>query len=208
MHRDYRLVLVVGFLVGWLVLVPAKNLGYALSAPLVTGSVVGFTLFAPLALWILKRLARSWDVLERFGKFAAVGTLNSLIDIAVLNALIGVTGIVVGWWFVGFKCVSFVVAKVNSYFWNKFWTFESRTKVSIKEYLTFTAFTLVGAGINIGVASILVNVVGSPAGMDPKWWVNISAVIAIFIGLTWNFLTYGKAVFKEEDRGEKIEDRG
>lgn len=201
MHKDYRLVLVVGFLVGWLVLVPAKNLGYVLSAPLVAGSVAGFTLFAPLAFWILKYLARFWNVLERFGKFAAVGTLNSLIDIAVLNALIGATGIVAGWWFVGFKCVSFVVAKVNSYFWNKFWTFESRTRVSMKEYLAFTAFTLVGAGINIGVASVLVSVVGSPAGMDPKWWANVSTVIAIFAGLLWNFVSYGKSVFKEEERG-------
>ncbi|MFH1193196.1 MAG: GtrA family protein [Candidatus Jorgensenbacteria bacterium] len=197
MAKDYRLVAVIGFLVGWLVLVPAKNLGYSLSAPLVAGSVIGFTLFAPFALWILKYLARFWSIFERFGKFSAVGTLNSLIDLAVLNALMGSTGIVAGWWFVGFKCASFVVAKANSYFWNKFWTFESRTKVSIKEYLAFTMLTLVGAGINISVASILVNVVGSPAGMDPKWWANVSTVIAIFAGLLWNFVSYGKTVFKE-----------
>jgi putative flippase GtrA len=196
--KDYRLVMVVGFLVGWLILVPAANLGYRITLPFVLGSVMLFSLFAPLAFFVLRCLSRWWGIFEQFGKFAAVGTLNSLIDLAVLNFLIFLTGVTAGWYFTLFKAVSFVVAKANSYFWNKFWTFGSTTKVCIKEYLSFTAFTLVGAAINVGVASLLVNVFGNPAGISPKWWANISTVIAMLVGLLWNFTSYKKAVFKEQ----------
>lgn len=197
MIKDFRLVTIIGFLVGWLVLVPAANLGYRVTLPLAAGSVVFFSLFAPFALFILKLLSRRWRIFEQFGKFAAVGTLNALIDLAVLNFLILISGFAAGWYYVLFKAASFVIASTNSYLWNKFWTFGSRTKASLKEFLAFIAFTLVGTAINVGVASLLVNAVGAPAGIGLKWWANISAVIAIFAGLLWNFTSYRKVVFRE-----------
>lgn len=196
MPRDYRFVLVIGFLVGWLVLIPAVNVGYPVTVPLAAASVIGFTLFAPFALFILKQLGRVWPVFEQFGKFAAVGTLNTLLDLGALNALIFITGLARGAPFVGFKAVSFLVASTNSYFWNKFWTFESKAPIALGEYTRFLLFTLVGTFLNVGVASLIVNVLGAPAGVGEKLWANAGALIAVFTSFLWNFLAYRKIVFK------------
>ncbi|MEK7512925.1 MAG: GtrA family protein [Patescibacteria group bacterium] len=197
-RRDFYLVTLIGFIVGWLVLVPVKNgFGVAFTVPLVVGSVVGFSAFAPLALFLLKLLSRRWRVFEQFGKFAAVGTLNTLLDLSVLNGLIALSGIASGVGFAGFKALSFIVGTTNSYFWNKFWTFESRMPVTAREYLRFATFTLIGTIINVSVASFVVNVVDAPEGMSPKLWANVGALIAVAASFLWNFLSYRLVVFKQ-----------
>lgn len=197
--RDYQLVTIIGFLVGWLVLIPAKNLDFSLTPLAIVASVLGFTILGPVALFVLKALGKIWSVFEQFGKFAAVGTLNTLLDLGVLNLLILITGYFNGSYYVGFKAISFVIATTNSYFWNKFWTFGSKMPASFKEYFRFGIFTLVGALINVGVASLIVNVISIPAGIDPKLWANLGALIAVFVGMLWNFLSYKKLVFKPQE---------
>ena len=196
LNRDYRLVAIIGFLVGILALIPLKNIGIAISFPLFFVSVVGFTFFAPLSFFILKLLSNYWPIFEQFSKFAAVGALNSLINLSVLNILIFFTNITEGIYFSGFASVAFIVSKINSYLWNKFWTFESKTKITIKEYIHFSIFTLAGLLLNVGIISLLVSWVGAPHGISPRVWVNISAIAAIIAIMAWNFLTYKKIVFK------------
>jgi len=194
--RDYALVMVIGSCVGLLVLLPAKNIGVSVSLLAAVLSAVGFTLFAPIALFVLKTLGKRVPILEQFGKFAAVGTLNTLIDLGILNALMIGTGIVSGVGFSAFKAISFVGGTTNSYFWNKFWTFQNTLPVSLSQYVRFLLFTLVGTGINVGVASVLVNVVGAPSGISATLWANIGAIIAVFVAMMWNFVSYRKIVFK------------
>ena len=199
--KDYYLVSIIGFLVGLLVLLPATNLGLKITFTLALASVLGFTVFAPIALWILKKLSRLWAVFDQFGKFAAVGTLNTLLDLGVLNLLMFLTGLYSGLPYVGFKATSFIVGTTNSYFWNKLWTFQNKMPVTLAEYLRFGIFTLVGALINVSVASVIVNVIGAPTGMDPKLWANLGALIAVFAAFLWNFLSYRNIVFKTKTPG-------
>jgi len=86
--KDYYLVTLIGFLVGFLVLLPLASAGVKITIFIVLVSVMGFSLFAPLALWWLKILSRFFPVLEQIGKFAAVGVLNTVLDFGVLNLLI------------------------------------------------------------------------------------------------------------------------
>lgn len=204
MKKDFYLVTIVGFLVGWLVLLPAKNLGMILSPGLISISVVGFSAFAPMALFTLKKLSHFWPVLDQFGKFAAVGTLNTLLDLGILNLLMSLSGFYAGISYVGFKAVSFILGTTNSYFWNKLWTFESKLPVTFSEYLRFGIFTFVGILINVGVASLIVNLVGAPDGFNPKVWANVGAVIAVLSAMFWNFLSYRNVVFKKRNVGELI----
>lgn len=197
--RDFYLVIVIGFLVGWLVLLPAGNIGLEITLPIIVASVLGFTIFAPIALLVLKFLGKIWRVFEQFGKFAAVGTLNTLLDLGVLNLLIFVFNISSGAYYSGFKAISFLIATTNSYFWNKFWTFQSKLPVTAGEYARFAAFTLVGTLINVSVASIVVNVIGAPYGIDVKLWANIGALIAVAASFLWNFLSYRNIVFRKND---------
>ncbi len=207
MKGDYYLVALIGFLVGWLILMPAKNLGLEIKPILILGSVIGFSIIAPLALFTLKFLSRFWKVLEQFGKFAAVGTLNTLLDLGVLNLLIFLTDISSGVPYSGFKAISFVVGTTNSYFWNKFWTFGSRLPVTMKEYGRFIFFTLIGVLINVSAASLVVNAIGAPANINPKLWANVGALAGVFTALLWNFLSYKKIVFKNEITSSPVNDQ-
>jgi len=190
--KDFKLVTIIGLLVGALALMPAKNLGVEVTLPLVAASVVGFGVFAPIALAILKLLARKYPVFEQFGKFAAVGTLNTLIDLGVLNLLILISGLSSGLPYAGFKASSFVAGTTNSYFWNKFWTFGSKMPVTAKEYIRFAGFTLVGVAINVTVATSVVTFIGDGG----KLFANIGALSGVFVALAWNFVSYKKFVFK------------
>lgn len=200
--KDFYLVTVIGFLVGWLVLLPAHNIGLSLSPFFVAASVVGFSILAPCALFILKLLGKIWGVFEQFGKFAAVGTLNTLIDLGILNLFMALTGVSWGYSFTGFKAVSFLAATTNSYFWNKLWTFQSKTPVTGAEYVRFLLFTLVGTLLNVSVASLIVNGVGVPAGISEKLWANVGALVAVAVSFMWNFISYRRVVFSKKKENQ------
>jgi len=187
--RDFQLVTLVGFAVGWLVLLPV-------TLPIAIGSVLGFSALAPLALFVLGLIGRRAPVIGQFGKFAAVGTLNTLLNFAVLNSLILWTGETRGAAYSGFVALAFLVATTNSYFWNKFWTFESRRPVTGGEYARFALFTLGGAFLNVGAASLVVNVIGVPAGVGGALWANVGGLCGVAVSFLWNFIAYRKVVFK------------
>ncbi len=196
--KDIYLVALVGFLVGWLVILPAESFGLKITPAWGAVSVVSFTVFAVLALLVLAWLDRFWPHFFEIGKFAAVGTLNSFIDLTVLNALILVTGATTGLLFAIIKWGAFVVGATNSYFWNKFWTFGSRLPVTFWEGVRFAAFTAAGAVLNAAVAYAVVTYIAPPASLSLHAWDNVAAVIAIFANMIWNFLTYKKFVFPKQ----------
>jgi putative flippase GtrA len=89
------------------------------------------------------------------------------------------------------------VAVTNSYLWNKFWTFKSHeNKETRKEFIQFVAISGVGFGINVIVASFIVNIIGPVGEISPRLWANIGAFAAIVISVFWNFLGYKFIVFK------------
>ena len=140
-------------------------------------------------------LSRFIPVFRQIGRFAAIGVLNTVLDFAVLNILINLTGYNSGIGFAVIKGLSFAVAVTNSYYWNKYWAFEFKQKVG-KEFLQFLVVSAVGLGLNIGAASLVVNVIGPLGGIDPTVWANLGALAGTFAGLAWNFLGYKFIVFK------------
>lgn len=157
-------------------------------------AAIGMFLIADLA----RRLRGTFEVLYQFYKFALVGTVNTLIDLSVLNFLITLTGFAAGWQFSVFKGVSFAVAVINSYFWNRIWTFGRGRGAKIGEFSQFFLVTLGGLLINVGVASFLVNIVGPPYGITPRLWASIAALGSIAISMFWNFAGYKFIVFSSK----------
>lgn len=146
------------------------------------------------------------ETIHQFYKFILIGILNTLIDLGVLNGLILLTAIASGWEFSLFKGISFAVAVTNSYFWNKFWTFKKegggvapapRSLGVVGEFGQFFIISAAGLGVNVGVASLLVNAVGPFGGVSPQIWANIGAVMAIGFSTIWNFVLYKFFVFRK-----------
>lgn len=158
----------------------------------------GFILLSVIGIavgYILSRYVAGF--FYQLAKFGAVGVANFSIDLGILNWLTDVTQITSGWEFTLFKTISFVAAVVNSYFWNKFWSFENKnTKKLESEFTQFLAVSLIGALINVGISHLMVNIIGS-GNLSPVLWINISAIVSSIAVLSWNFFGYKFFVFKK-----------
>ena len=221
--KDYFVISIIGFLFGLLLLPVLNNIKLPFFAVDLKNAfllIIGFVIFANLALWLASLLSRFIPVFLQVAKFAAVGGLNTLLDLGILNVLILISGVAVGYWYPVFKGISFVVANINSYFWNKHWTFQEtqinadnkqinadsirvnprkypRKSASFKEFSQFLTVSIIGFGINIGIASLIVNIIGAPENISPERWANIGALSATIISLVWNFIGYKFFVFKK-----------
>jgi len=194
--------LILGELVAVFLLLISKNLEHDIPVldMLVKAKWLVFflvPLLATFGVYSTFRLGRRNPLFFQFGKFLTIGLSNTSIDFGILNLLMFLTNIESGYLYSLFKAVSFLVAVINSYFWNKFWTFENTGTAIGKEVLQFITISGIGFGINVIVASFIVNVIGSVGGISPRLWANIGAFAAILISVFWNFLGYKFVVFKK-----------
>jgi len=151
-----------------------------------------------LSTYIANLFGKKIPVLFQLSKFVLVGALNTFVDLGVLNLLMFFSGVSVGLLYSVFKAFSFFCSVVNSYFWNKFWTYEKKdTAVGVKEFAKFALVAGTGFVINVSIASLIVNLVGPQFGISAKLWANIGAIIATICVFMWNFLGYKLIVFKK-----------
>lgn len=134
---------------------------------------------------------------NQFGKFTAIGFTNAAIDFGALNLLIALSGIAAGIWYSVFKAASFLAAVIPSYFWNKYWAFESRKGGGVVEFGKFMSVSVLAILVNNIVASFVVNYTDPFLGMSPEAWANIGAIAGSGAALVFSFLGFKKAVFKK-----------
>jgi len=142
-------------------------------------------------------LGQKRPVIFQMGKTFLVGILNTLIDLSVLNVLMRATMRASGWPYALFKGFSFSAAIVNSYFWNKSWSFKKQGKAEIKEFGKFYGVTIIGLIIHIVSSSVVVNVIGPQFGLGGQEWGTIGGIVAAFSAFLWDFLSYKLLVFKK-----------
>ncbi len=127
----------------------------------------------------------------RFLKFATVGAIGTVVDFAVYNFLNLVTGLAP----VFSQAISFALAVVNNFLWNRHWTYpDSRGKAIHHQMVQFGLINVVGllirtpiiAGlenptenlaVRFGVQAEAANIVGH----------NAALAIAIGIVMLWNY---------------------
>src|SRR5271155_2898770 len=195
--RDLALALVVGFLTGALAIPVVINLGIAIKIPLALLPIIVAVLFA-LGLLVASLVAGRAPSLFEFSKFAIVGVLNSGVDFGILNTLILITGMASGAAFLAFKSVSVTLGVINSYLWNKYWTFNTSNSADARrEFVAFMVVTLIAVGVNVAGADVIVNVIGAPAGFSTKLWANIGAISGAGLTLFTNFFGYKFFVFRK-----------
>jgi putative flippase GtrA len=208
MNNFKKIDLLVAFLIGevcaWLMFFMGRNLilenpAFSAASPYLNYLPIVFPVFCAIGMVVAYFLSKIIKVVYQAAKFVLVGGLNFLLDMGVLNFLIFATGISTGMVQSGFKSASFLVAVINSYLLNKYWTFKRTTNESApKEFLQFVAVSLVGFFINVATDYIFVNMVSPFGGMPLKTWAQFSAMLAAAIGMFWNFLGYKFIVFDEK----------
>lgn len=152
-----------------------------------------------------KPLGAKKTIIEQFAKFFLVGIMNTGVDLIILNILITLSGVAVGMGYSAQKALSFLAAVTFSYFINKHWTFQDKSKEGEgKKMSQFFAVSFVGMIINVTTATIVVNFLQTPINniinlpiMTPQLWGNLGALCGTAVGLGWNFVGYKLWVFKK-----------
>ncbi|HJN62424.1 MAG TPA: GtrA family protein [Candidatus Parcubacteria bacterium] len=189
--------LIIGEIVALSGLAILKNLGIEKNI-LYLVLPIALPILSLLGLWVAFIIGKKFLIFFQASKFVLVGALNTLIDLGVLNLLIFVSGSATGIFFPVFKSIGFIVATINSYFWNKYWTFGKVKKdLGSTEFSKFFITVFIGFLLNVGIASFIVNIIGPQFGQNEKVWANVGAFSAALLAWVWNFFGSKFLVFKK-----------
>lgn len=111
-----------------------------------------------------------------FAKYAAVGATGTLLDVASLYLLVEHLHVPV----LIAAALSFVLAVVNNFLLNKFWTFQNRSRNIRKQFIKFFLVSLVGLGLTEACMTVFVFLLGI-------WYIPAKLATSGVV-LTWNFL--------------------
>ena len=125
------------------------------------------------------RSVRNW---EQLGKFAVVGAVGYVINLAVYRTLLHA-----GLHFLAAATVSFLVAVTSNYTWNRIWTFrDQRGHIGIQG-MRFFVVSVASLGANLAILYLLVDAAGIG-----KFAANAVAIVLVmplnFLGnKLWSF---------------------
>ena len=129
---------------------------------------------------------------KRFIKFALVGTLGAIIDFVVMNLLsdwANLSLVLAG-------TLSFMVAVINNFTWNRFWTYpESRSRPLFNQLGMFFLVNLAGVAIRIPTLHYLeppvlnfVETTFHTTYLTAEVYArNLTLAAAVAIVMLWNF---------------------
>ena len=114
----------------------------------------------------------------QFVRFALVGCVNTIIDLLVLNGLLwlwpaqGTARLLL------FNTIAYACGALNSFVFNRYWTFQREGPPSAREGARFLLVTLAAIACNDLILWLMRNIL-HPAHLDPTLWTNVSKVVAI-----------------------------
>lgn len=210
LKKDYWLGVLSGLLIGLMFMPVLKMARPDYYAKLKLIILPFFLIGTPLGLFVAHIIGKKIRVIWQLAKFSVTGVMNVLVDFGTL-AIVTVLfrnylhieatdtfftlGIVITFYSL-YKATSFTVANINSYFWNKYWTFD-KTKDNHSEFIQFFIVSIIGFIINVVAASLVFKGVHPLAGMNYDQWELVGAAVGSIVGLAWNFIGYKFLVFKE-----------
>jgi putative flippase GtrA len=201
--KDLVIALVVGELIAWLIWPVWMNLGilqnywqwrWALLVILPVLSVLGVMVANYIGKWV--------KIFQQFAKYGLIGVLNTLLDFSVLNLLSYTFHVYSGISLILINVFSFLAANINSYFWNKYWTFQSQNKKVAGELLKFFTVSIIGFLLNSAILWFFTTVMEPALGLSPQIWENVAKLIATGVYIVWNFIGYKLIVFKEKTENQ------
>ena len=129
----------------------------------------------------------------RFFRFATVGITGAMVDFGTMNLLtrlVGLPLVVAG-------TLSFAVAILNNFTWNRHWTYpDSRSKPIAQQLAQFALVSVMGLGIRLPILafvkplwlSLLTRLPFEIPFFSPEFLSNnLTLAIAVVIVMFWNF---------------------
>lgn len=127
-------------------------------------------------------------VVRQFVKFGIVGIFSTIIDWGIFYLL----NLVFGVYYLTAKVLSFLVAVINSFIWNRRWTFHSQNQNRGKEFTKFLIIALVGLSVNALIMYLAVSIFHTRK--------IVGLIFATGIVTFWNFLANKYYTFKSSQK--------
>lgn len=143
---------------------------------------------------IKKFIEKNRNVIIQFGKFMLVGVLNFLVDYAVFNFLVYIVFGGNNDFVVLSNIISYSCGVINSFFFNRMWTFKTKLKYLSWDFLKFIFVNVLSLGVSTLAVYILVN-----RFMMVAW---LGKILSTFFSFTVNFAGNKLLVFKEKKQAE------
>jgi putative flippase GtrA len=211
--KDYEASIAAGLFIGFLIIPILATALPDLYSRIWPAVMIFFLVAAPAGIFIASKLYTAIPLIWQVAKFVLIGGLNTLVDIGILAALMsffktsaGVdpdstllqAGMLTITFYFAYKAISFLVANVNSFFWNKHWTFSGNpTKNGGQQFVQFLIVSVIGFLINIFFTSFIFTSVSHIGAINASQWGLICGAIGSIAGLAWNFIGYKLLVFKK-----------
>lgn len=197
--KDYFIVSGLGIGFGLLLIPILANIKPAFWTPTFANAVLLILFFggvANFALWIGSLFGGMFHFLWQFTKFGAVGSFNGALDFGILNLLSFIFKIYSGPLLAIFNIIAVTCAMTNSYFLNKFWSFQKKGPLDIKEFGKFVGISIATIILNTLMVYFLTTHISVPDSLSKEIWENIAKIAALPITLLINFCGYKFIVFK------------
>lgn len=189
--------LILGGIIGLFLAFILQGFGFGGFSPWIL--ILILPILAVIGTFIGELIGKKIPIILQLIKFAMVGFANTAVDFGILNLLMGMTGIYSGKNIFFLNSISFIVAVIHSFFWNKFWTFKVKKTEATKEFLQFLIVSIVGLLINGGIVYMITTWLKPMFGMSDAIWANAGKIVATVVSLIWNFIGYKYIVFKKKD---------
>ena len=121
---------------------------------------------------------------KKFVRFSLSGSLATLVDVLILYILTEFFAL----WYLFSAVFSFIAGTLVHYSISSHWVFKCERR-SFSQYLAFTLIQTIGLVIKLSVIYILVEYF--------SFWYILAKLIAVFVGLIWNFSANLKITFKK-----------
>ena len=150
------------------------------------------------------RSARSWiRFIGQLIRFSLVGGLNTFVDVLAFNLLV--------WGFptqdskllVVYNSLAYAIGAVNSFLWNKVWTFKQHSQATNDQILRFALVTCMGIFCNDAFLWLATSILTS-LSLTSLLWVNVAKISAITGSVSVSYLGMRFSVFTRTDEGEAI----
>lgn len=134
----------------------------------------------------VENLLRARPVVLQLLKFAAIGVINTALDFLLLNLISKYLNISSGTGLGLVNLITFSIATIQSYFWNKAWAFGD-SEVGI--FKNFIRLFLIGF---LGALGVLLAVVGASLSATPIFYLLLLVAFVIAELVLWHLFSLGK----------------
>ena len=145
----------------------------------------------------LNQLLAKYPIILQLLKFAAIGVINTALDFLILNFISKTLNISSGLKLGQVNVIGFILAVIQSYFWNRYWTFSFEKTVSA--WKVFWRLVLMGI---LGAVAMIAVLFGAKYAAPANYYLIVTLMFLVLEVLMWEAFGLSKNPSVSQSRNQ------